>query len=132
MGKWPPLQNQVHNAMAIIKVDCVAQAHVPVEQTLERSHRTIPRHVPAKVPHVNRSRVPRSFVSTPLELPVSLRSIIAEALKSPEALDRLLAAPDPSSGLTQESRAALGLFKLLPPADAARALDWGENVRDGP
>lgn len=61
-----------------------------------------------------------------------MRSIIAEAIKSPDKLDRLLAAPDPSRGLTNDARAALGLFKLSLAADVLPALTCGDKVRDGP
>ena len=134
-GKMSFLQNQAYNAMAIVKVDGAADDAIAYVQEVDRKPRLNSRHAPAKRPHIDRTPVPRPSIPTPLESPVPLHSIVAEVLKSPDTLDRLLGAPNPSGGLTPEARAALGLFKLSPqaqPLNAPPALAYGDKVRDGP
>lgn len=134
-GKMSFLQDQSYNAMAIVKVDGAADDRVPDVQAVDQNPRPNPIHSPARPRPINRTPVPRSSTPTPLEFPVPLRSIIADVMKSPETLDRLLAAPDPSNGLTHEARAALGLFKLSSQTvhtETSPVLAYGEKVRDGP
>ena len=134
-GKMSFLQDQAYNVMAIVKVDGSADDRVPDVQAVARNPRPNPRHAPARRRPINRIPVPRPPILTPVEFPVPLRSIIAEVVKSPETLDRLLATPDPSSGLTPEARAALGLFKLSSQTvhtEASPVLAYGDKVRDGP
>lgn len=132
-GEMSVLMDQAYNAMAIVKVDGPADDSFPDAQAVDRKPRPNPRHAPVRRPPINRTPVPRS--PTPLEFPVPLRSIIADVLKSPDTLDRLLAAPSPTTGPTPEARAALGLFtrssKMLT-VDAPPALGYGDSVRDGP
>lgn len=132
-GKMYSLKDQAYNAMAIVKVDGSADDSFPDEQAVDRKPRPSPRHAPVKRPPINRAPVPRS--PKPLEFPVPLRSIIADVLQLPNTLDRLLTAPSPTTGLTPEARAALGLFtrsSQMLTVDAPPAPGYGDSVRDGP
>ena len=134
-GNMSPLQNQAYNAMAIVKVDGTADDTIADGHAVDEKLNPNPRHAPVQHQQPDRTPVPRPSVPTPLGSPVPLRSIVAEVLKSPETLDRLISAASPSTALTPEARTALGLFKLSPPAlplATASALTHKDNPRDGP
>lgn len=134
-GKMSPLKNQAYNAMAIVQVDGTADDTIADGQAVDQKPRPDPRHAPVQRQPTDRTPVPRPSIPTPLESPVPLRSIVAEVLKSPETLDRLICSPNPSTGLTPEARTALGLFKLSTPAvplAAPPALTHEDKIRDGP
>lgn len=134
-GKMISLQNRDYNAMAIAKVDGTAEDGITCVQEVDRKQHPNSRHATVKRPHTGRTPIPLPSIPMPLESPVPLRSIVAEVLKSPHTLDRMVRTHNPSGGLTKEARAALGLFKLshqAVPVGASSAAVCGNNARDGP